>query len=207
MPIRRLPYAAVTLILLPLLAASAWADSFDKPVQRRSMRERTSGEGVYGLTMLRIHGGLSAPIGDFSDGYDAGWGLGGSIAHGVTRNLLLSGAIAYHRFENSFSSDLHAAITPYTVNLDVVLPTHSTVKPFVGGGIGLYHVSETEDVGGGVTVSASENNFGINLGAGVGGPISPRTLWGVGVKLHQVWGNDFIDTPFFAFQFGFGFVL
>jgi len=206
MPIRRMPHAAVTMILLLCFASSAWAESFEKPAQRRTYRERARGEGVDGLTMLRIHGGLSAPIGDFSDAYSSGWGLGLSVAHGVSRTVLLSTALGYHRFEHEVFSDVHASITPWTFGADVVIPTRSAVRPFVGGGIGLYHVSESEDIGG-ATVSASENNFGIHMGAGVGGPLSPRTLWGVGVKLHQVWGSDFIDTPFFAFQFGFGFVL
>jgi opacity protein-like surface antigen len=206
MSIRRIPHAAVAIALLLLFAATAWAESSDRPVRRRAYSGGTQGEGVNGLTMLRIHGGLSAPIGDFSDAYDAGWGLGGSIAHGVSRSVLLSAALAYHRFENSVFSDTHASITPFTMNADVVLPTRSTVRPFVGGGIGLYHVTESIDLGG-ATVSDSENNFGINMGFGVGGPLSARTLWGAGVKLHQVWGGDFLDTPFFTFQFGFGFEL
>jgi opacity protein-like surface antigen len=206
MLIRRIPHAAVAIAFLLLFAATAWAESSDRPVRSRAWQDRDRSEGVQGLTMIRVHGGLSAPIGDFSNVYDAGWGLGASVAHGVSRVVLLSTAVSYHRFEHEVFSDVHASITPWTFNADVVLPTRSAVHPFLGGGIGLYHISESEDFGFG-TVSFSENNFGINMGAGIGGPLSPRTLWGAGVRLHQVWGGDFIDTPFFTFQFGFGFEL
>lgn len=206
MPSRRPPHAAVMIALLFLLASTAWADSAERPIRHRAAVGRSSGEGVYGLTMLRVHGGLSAPIGHFSDAYDAGWGLGVSVAHGVSRSVLLSSALTYNRFENKTYSGAHAGITPWTFNADVVLPTRSSVHPFVGGGVGLYHVSETVEAGG-FKVSTSENNFGINLGMGIGGVLSPRTLWGGSLRLHQVWGNDFIDTPFFAFQFGLGFLI
>jgi opacity protein-like surface antigen len=204
---RRMPHAAVAITIVLLTAATAWAESSEGPARRGPARERaSSGEGVYGLTMLRLHGGLSAPIGDFSDRYDAGWGLAASAAHGVSRRVLLSTALGYNRFEHTAFSDTHVGITPWTFNADYVAPSRSSVHPFFGGGVGIYHVTESVDIGG-ATVSDSENNFGINLGVGIGGPLSPRTLWGAGIKLHQVWGSDFIDTPFFAFQFGFGFLL
>lgn len=204
---RRMPHVTIAIAILLLAAATAWAESSGGPVRRSPVRDRVgSGEGVYGLTMVRVHGGLSAPIGDFSDRYDAGWGLGLSVAHGVSRQVLLSTALAYHRFEHTVYSDTHVGITPWTFNADFVPPTRSSVHPWLGGGIGIYHVTESIDLGG-PTVSDSENNFGINLGVGVGGPVSPRTLWGMGIKLHQVWGSDFIDTPFFAIQFGLGYAL
>ncbi len=73
-------------------------------------------------------------------------------------------------------------------------------------GAGVYHVSETTDLGM-TTVTSSENNFGVNMGIGFGAPISRSTLFGAGMKLHYVAGDSLIDTPFFTFQVGFGFIL
>lgn len=192
--------------------AASLADSDLHPVRReRAATARAGGgDGIYGRTFLRAHVGFSAPTGDFGDVYDSGPGFGGSIGYGVGRRVLLSFGIAYHHFNNQATSAVDASITPFTVDADYVLPSSGRVKPWIGGGVGMYHVKETldADVGGFlVQRSASENNFGLNVGMGFGVPVSPRALVGAGVKYHQVWGNDFIDTPFFTFQVGMGFEL
>jgi len=92
------------------------------------------------------------------------------------------------------------------LNVDFALPTGGRAVPWVGLGTGLYHVSESTDTGP-ATITESENNFGVNMGIGFGAPISNRTLFGAGLKLHYVSGDQFIDTPFFTFQLGFGFIL
>lgn len=209
--------AAILVVLLSsLFAAGAMGasllDSGSRPASRvRSTASRADrGGSIYGHTYLRAHVGFSAPTGDFGDVYDSGPGFGGAIAHGVSRSVLLSFGIAYHHFDNQRTSALNASVTPFTMNAEYVLPSSSRVRPWIGGGMGMYHVTESleTDVGGLlVRDSISENNFGINLGMGVGAPVSERTLVGAGVRFHQVWGNDFIDTPFVTFQVGMGFAL
>ncbi|MGE5176095.1 MAG: outer membrane beta-barrel protein [Hyphomicrobiales bacterium] len=207
--------AVLTLALslaLTLLAADAGAASIASgdahPASRRPPAER--GEGLYGRTLLSAHIGFSAPTGHFGDVYDSGPGFGGSIGYGVSRNVVLSLGLAYHHFDNQATSTLNASITPFTMDAVVALPSSSKVKPWIGGGMGMYHVKESLDlVSGGILTrdSISENNFGMNIGAGLMGRVSPRAMFGGGVKYHQVWGNEFIDTPFMTVQLGMAWLL
>ncbi|HEX7078324.1 MAG TPA: outer membrane beta-barrel protein [Candidatus Eisenbacteria bacterium] len=207
--------ALFAVLLAGTAAAQAAASSLTGAESHPARRHRVAsagatGGGIEGQTIFRAHLGFSAPTGTFGDVYDSGPGFGGSIGYGVSRKVLLSFDVAYHHFDNHFLSNRDASITPLTVGADVILPTSGKVKPWIGGGIGMYHVRETTDVDVGGLLqsrSVSEDNAGVNFGMGIGAPISPRTLVGAGVKFHQVWGNDFIDTPFFTFQMGFGFVL
>jgi opacity protein-like surface antigen len=204
---------AVSLVsgILTLIAADAIAASLglagDRPARRRWVRSRAAdGYGVKDQTIVRVHGGLSAPIGNFGDRYGSGVGLGGSIGYGVGENVLLSGGLAYHRFDHEQFTNRDVSITPVTINVDFAIPTQGRAVPWVGVGTGVYHIGESVE-NGNTTVSISENNFGINFGVGVGAPVSARTLFGAGLKFHYVAGDDLIDTPFFTFQMGFGFVL
>jgi len=208
---RRLALAAFVAVLSTLAAAEAMATALDlgsdRPVRKRWQRSRVeSSIGVKDLTIVRAHLGLSAPMGNFGDAYGSGLGFGGSIGYGVGENIILSGGIARHQFDHDEFTNVDATITPVTLNVDFALPTGGRAVPWVGLGTGLYHVSESTDTGP-ATITESENNFGVNMGIGFGAPISNRTLFGAGLKLHYVSGDQFIDTPFFTFQLGFGFIL
>jgi hypothetical protein len=209
---RRTLHAAVGIILLLLAAATSWAESSDGAVRRRPARERAgTGEGVYGLTMLQLHAGFSTPTGNLSEGFNSGWGAGVGIAHGVTPTILLSSSLAVHQFDaEGPNGDI--TIVPWTFDVDAVIPTEGKVRPWVGGGLGVYHedvdVSAYSPVFGAVSASLSETNFGLNMGMGLGGPLGPRTLWGAGFKFHHIFeGDTFNDLSFFTFQFGFGYAL
>lgn len=206
---RRLVPAAFVAVLISLVAADAMATALDLGSDRPARRVRSRVEGstdIKDLTILRGHLGLSAPMGNFGESYGTGFGFGGSIGYGVGRNVILSGSVARHQFDNDEFTNVDATVTPVTVNADFALPTGGRAVPWVGIGTGIYHVSESVDTGP-TTVSVSENNFGLNLGIGFGAPISERTLFGAGLKFHYVAGDEFIDTPFFTFQVGFGFIL
>lgn len=208
---RRLALASIVAVLATLTAADAMASALDlgsdRPVRRRWERSRASGStGVKDLTIVRVHAGLSAPMGNFGDRYSSGLGFGGSIGYGVGENAVISGSIAHHQFDHDVFSNFDASITPITVNADFALPSGGRAVPWVGFGAGVYHVSESVDMGS-TTVTASENNMGFNMGVGFGAPVSERTLFGAGMKFHYIAGDELIDTPFFTFQVGFGFIL
>jgi len=208
---RRLAFALFAAALVSLTAADAMASALDlgvdRPARRRWVRSRSeSSTGLKDLTIIRAHVGLSAPIGNFGDRYSSGVGFGGSIGYGVSDNAVISGSISHHHFDHDVFSNFDVGITPVTVNADFALPTGGRAVPWVGLGAGVYHVAESVDLGP-TTVTTSENNFGVNMGIGFGAPISPRTLFGAGMKLHYVAGDQLIDTPFFTFQMGFGFIL
>ena len=205
---RRYLTATILFALLFTLATSVLAESLERPIRRGAARGRGwHGEGFQGRTILRVHMGLSAPTGDADNAFETGWGMGTSVGYGVSRNVLLSWGIAYHRFGSEFTSG-RLSVTPVTMSADVALPTSGSVRPWFSGGLGLYHVSEKVTVlvppFGFITASDSENDFGINLGMGITTPVSPRTAFGAGFKFHHIIGNDFPDTDFITFQAGFG---
>lgn len=194
--------------LLLTFASGAWAESLERPVRRSASRGRVwHGEGFQGRTILRVNAGFSVPTGDTGDAFESGWGIGASVGYGVSRNVLLSWGIAYHEFDSEFTSG-RLAVTPVGMSADVALPTSGRVRPWLSTGLGLYHVSEKIPVlippFGLVTASDSENDLGISLGMGITTPISPRTAFGAGFKVHHVFGSDFPDTDFITFQVGLG---
>ncbi len=210
---RQLISGAALAALLVTFAVSASAESSAKPPRRVTAREHNvwRGGGVQDHWILKLHGGLSMPTGDYADAFGTGWGGGMSVGYGVSRNVLLSGAVAYHRFDGQLFSDDHSSITPWTMGVEVRIPTEGTVKPWVGGGFGLYHYTFTEPafvapLGIG-SISVSENDPGINLGMGIAMPVSPRAAFGAGFKFHHVFGNDFIDADFLTLQTGFALTL
>ena len=160
-----------------------------------------------GRAVLRLHGGASFPMGNFGSSYQTGFAGGGSIGYGVSEQVLISWGVAYHHFDHEQLSNVDANITPYTISVDYKVPVKSGIRPWVSGGIGLYHVAESVDIGGGATASVSENNFGLHFGAGIGAPVGEKTMIGTGLKFHYVGGDNFIDTPFITYQVGVAAIL
>jgi opacity protein-like surface antigen len=203
----------VSLALLFPAALNGYAETSDRPY-RENPRERSWRGGFEGRTLLRFHGGISTPSGDFGDAVDTGWGLGASIGYGISRNTVLSWGIAYHRFSEDFGDpdlDGHVGITPITMSVDYGFSTSGSVRPWISGGLGLYHLSEevTEFFPPStfVTTSESENDFGFNFGFGIATPLSRRTTFGAGFKFHHIVGDGFPDTDFLTLQAGVAYPL
>jgi opacity protein-like surface antigen len=194
----------ICLAILLSTTLSAFAESSDGP-QRRPReypsRDRSYRTGFEGRTMLRVHAGFSVPTGDFSTAVNTGLGLGASIGYGVGRSTVLSWGVAYHRFGEQ-GVDGHVGVVPITMAVDYGFSTSARVRPWISGGLGLYHLNETV-----VGISDSENDFGFNLGAGIAMPTSGRSTFGAGFKFHHIVGNAFPDTDFLALQAGLSFPL
>jgi opacity protein-like surface antigen len=129
------------------------------------------------------------------------------VAHGVSRNVLLSGGFGYHNLDgDGFSGS--ADIIPLTFNADVVFPMEGKVHPWIGGGLGAYSINMEIDEGGIFAFDEGETNLGINLGMGLGGPMGATTTWGAAFRYHSIFEGDvFNDLQFVTFQFGVGFLL
>jgi opacity protein-like surface antigen len=205
----------ISLVILLSLAVSAFAESstgssLGYPRDRAATRDRASAGGFEGRAMLRFHGGISIPTGDFDNAVNTGFGLGASLGYGIGRNTILSWGVAYHRFGEEFV-DGHVGITPVTMSVDYGFSSSSRVRPWISGGLGLYHMNEKTSalvapalflVG-----SNSENDFGFNFGFGIAMPTSGRSTFGAGFKFHHIVGNDFPDTDFLALQAGLSYPL
>ncbi len=206
--------STLSLALLLSLAAGVSAETLGGPYREYQRndpyRDRGGRGGFEGRTMLRFHGGLSAPTGDFDNEVNTGWGLGASLGYGISRNTVLSWGVAYHRFGDEFA-DGHFGITPVTMSVDYGFSSRSRVRPWISGGVGLYHVSakfsELVAPATFLVVTDSENDFGFNFGFGIAMPTSGRSTFGAGFKFHHIVGNDFPDTDFLALQAGLSYPL
>lgn len=176
----------------PALAQRArYHDDYDRP------------HNLEGRALASVHLGISTPTGNFGDAFDSGLGFGGSIGYGISRQVMLSAAISHHEFDHQVFNDESVSVTPFTFNADYVFPTSGKIMPWVGGGIGMYSVSD-EIVG---LPDLDETDFGLNFGAGIAAPIARSTLLGGGFRYHFVSGDELPDTEFFTFQIGLGFFL
>lgn len=167
-------------------------------------------KGIEGRAVVRLHGGVSFPVGNFGDGFSTGFGFGGSLGYGLSENVLVSWGVSHHQFEHETLDGIDWSITPMVINADYKIPASGTVTPWIGGGIGLYMVDAEVPVGGpGGTIEERDfNNFGLNFGGGISTPIGARTAFIGGLRFHWVAGDEgIIDTPFVTAQVGVGFVL
>jgi opacity protein-like surface antigen len=187
-------------LLLSLLAVGLLAAA---PVFAQQHTNEGRPQGINQRVLASVHVGLSSPTGDLGDAFNSGLGFGGTIGYGVSRSVLLSFALSHHEFDSDVFTDEQVSVTPMTFNADYVFTTGSRIRPWVGGGIGAYHVND-QIVG---FPDDDETTFGFSLGAGLAGPISRRTLVGGGFRFHSVSGNNLPDSEFFTLQVGLGFFL
>jgi opacity protein-like surface antigen len=160
---------------------------------------------------VRLHGGVSFPVGNFGNAFSTGFGFGGSIGYGLSQSVLVSWGVQHHQFDSEVSDGIDWSITPIVMNADYRLPTSGSVAPWIGGGLGLYMVDAEIPVGGpgGPTIEERDfNNFGLNFGGGISTPIASKAAFLAGLRFHWVAGDEgIIDTPFVTAQVGVGFVL
>jgi hypothetical protein len=160
--------------------------------------------------------GATIPLGDFGDGVDLGFHLGGLIEYkpqSVPVNL--RGEITYHRL--GLKSDFFAGGTGGFDNVDgnasminflgnVLIPfgdAAATARPYAIGGLGVYRVKYSGDVPGGNTLSRSNTDFGINVGGGFTFNLSGFETF-VEARFHSVFSEN-KNTNFLPISFGFKF--
>lgn len=141
--------------------------------QAQSSARRANGAG----TPITFGGslGLSMPMGDAGSGLDTGFNLEGLIGiHPRTMPIEFRGELMYHRFGVT-GADGHQSILGIVPNVVYPFKTQSRIRPYLIGGIGLYHVSVTAtgNFGGSTfTATGSETDVGLNVGGGLRFPLS-----------------------------------
>ena len=164
----------------------------------------------------KIGGALGAtiPLGDFSDGADLGFHLGGLFEY-KQPSLPVSwrGELTYHR--NGLKDDYFSQI-PGVGNLDgnfsmfnfianVVYPfgdAAKTWRPYGIGGLGVYKLKASADFNG-IDISDSQTKFGLNLGGGIQFNLSGFDTF-VEMRYHTVF-TESSNTSFIPISFGFKF--
>ena len=156
--------------------------------------------------------GASVPMGDFGDGADLGFHLGGLIEYKpASLPMSLRGELTYHRNglkDDLFGSDF-GSIDGNFSQIDfvgnAVMPfgdAASTARPYVIGGLGLYRLkasAEFQDV----DISDTQTKFGLNFGAGLTFNLSGFETF-VETRFHSVFADE-SNMNFIPLSFGFKF--
>jgi opacity protein-like surface antigen len=159
--------------------------------------------------------GATVPLGDFGDGADLGFHLGGLIEYKpATFPVNLRGEITYHR--NGLKSDFFASDDPIFDDVDgdfsminfignALIPfgdPASTARPYAIGGIGLYRLKASAEFGG-IDISDTQTKFGLNVGGGFTFNLSGFETF-VEARFHSVFTEE-SNTNFIPLSFGFKF--
>jgi opacity protein-like surface antigen len=178
---------------------------------------QAQGSGSTSGRPFKLGGALGAtvPLGDFSDGADLGFHLGGLIEYKPQSfPVNLRGEITYHR--NGLKSDFFSGQNPAIGNVDgnfsmisfignALIPfgdAASTARPYAIGGIGLYRTKASASFGG-LDVSDTQTKFGINVGGGFSFNLSGFDTF-VEARFHSVF-TEGSNTNFIPLSFGFRF--
>ncbi len=123
-------------------------------------------------------GGITFPLGDFGDVSKTGFHVGATADYALSGGFSVGGDVVWHRttgkdtYEKQLSADTGQPtdvtydIVPITIHGKYSFPGAVGYKPFVRAGLGVYHISGKIDSGSAGTHTASDNNFGLNLGGG-----------------------------------------
>ena len=159
--------------------------------------------------------GGTIPLGDFSDGADLGWHLGGLFEYKQpSLPVTWRGEVTYHR--NGLKDDYFSSQLPGVGNLDgnfsmfnfvanALYPfgdAAKTARPYIIGGIGLYKLKATASYQG-IDISDSQTKFGLNVGGGFSFALSGFDTF-VELRYHSVF-TEGSNTSFIPISFGFKF--
>ena len=159
--------------------------------------------------------GGTIPLGNFSDGADLGWHLGGLFEYKQPSfPVTWRGELTYHR--NGLKDDYFSGQVPGIGNLDGNFSMFNVVanalypfgdktktsRPYIIGGLGLYKVKASASFQN-IDISNSETKFGINVGGGFEFALSGFDAF-VEARFHSVF-TDENSTNFIPLSFGFKF--
>ena len=153
------------------------------------------------------------PLGDFGDGADLGFHLGGLIEYKPQSfPVNLRGEITYHRnglkddyFSGSGFDNIDGNFSMLNFVGNAVFPfgdAASTARPYAIGGLGLYRLKASAEFNG-VDISDTQTKFGINVGGGFTFNLSGFETF-VEARFHSVFTEE-KNTNFIPLSFGFKF--
>lgn len=157
--------------------------------------------------------GATVPLGDFSNGADLGFHLGGLIEYKPqSMPVNLRGEMTYHR--NGLKSDyfsepgfgsIDGNFSMFNVLGNAVMPfgnTASTTRPYAIAGLGVYRLKASAEFDG-LDISDTQTKLGLNVGGGFSFHLSGFETF-VEARFHSVF-TESSNTNFIPFTFGFKF--
>ncbi len=162
------------MIRLIRIAAPAVALILASTSRAQMAAHSTAGNGLH----FGVVGGVTIPSGDFGDGVNAGYHVGGLIDFSLPMVPFgLRADVLYHR--NNVKSSLlqgtdakaHSSLLGGTLNGLFILPLSSAtgIRPYLTAGVGLYNVKVTAEGSGtgGGSLSDDATKFALNGGGGI----------------------------------------
>ena len=159
--------------------------------------------------------GATVPIGDFGDGANVGFHLGGLIEHKPNAlPFTLRGEITYNRngLKEGYFGDDDPVFGDVDGNVSIlnfvgngVIPfgdPASTARPYAIGGVGVYRMKFSGEFGN-VEISDTQTKFGINVGGGFQFNLSGFETF-VEARFHSVFAEG-SNANFIPLSFGFKF--
>ena len=147
--------------------------------------------------------GAAVPLGDFADGADVGYHIGGLFEY-TPKSMPVSwrGELAYN---HNGISDIDGNFSMLNLVGNAVMPLGNkagSIRPYVIGGMGVYRVKASASFEG-VDVSQSDTKFGLNAGGGLSFHLSGFETF-VETRFNSVF-TDGSNMNFMPFTFGFKF--
>lgn len=149
-------------------------------------------QSKYPYWSVSATGGATLPVGSFGDVYDIGGNFGADVVYHIEPYWSVFGNGTYNFLKEKVSGSIlsESSYIEVTVGPRYYF-TRQKVKAFGEVGIGLYNYriggTTTTTVFGTVTTSAiTDNNFGMNFGAGVEIPLSKAVDIVGKVKYHAI---------------------
>ena len=161
-----------------------------------------------------VQGGVTLPTGDYSDYGESGWNVGGFLQWRPENQVFgIRGELQYHRndmkdqviFDNGGSPGTTGNFGIMYLGVAPVLevaPRESGIGWYILAGAGLYKVSSSISESG-INVSADDNKFGFNAGAGLRFRFGSANLYAE-TRYHGVKVED-VNFTFMPFSVGISF--
>ena len=147
--------------------------------------------------------GAAVPLGDFGDGADVGYHVGGLLEY-TPRSMPVSwrGEIAYNR---NGITDVDGNFSMLNLVGNAVMPfgdKSASIRPYAIGGLGIYRVKAAVSFQG-ESISQSDTKMGLNAGAGLSFHLSGFETF-VETRFNSVF-TDGSNMNFMPLTFGFKF--
>jgi opacity protein-like surface antigen len=149
---------------------------------------------------LGLNVGAGIPLGDgLGDNLETGFGLNAKFNYFVKENLALGATLGYYSFEWEPDERWNRNVIPLTFNVEYYFKP-SKVKPFIGGGLGLYFYSWDRDNDRGFDEDYDDDTeLGLHLGGGLLFEVGKNVDLGADLRFNIIEDESFMGIHFGAY--------
>lgn len=143
-----------------------------------------------------VQGGLSMPMGDFGDAFDTGYTIAGTLDWRTPRVPVgMRFDVGYSSYSASGASSFDVHMIHGTAAAVITVPTTSTIRPYLLGGVGIYNS--------GCDGCDGSTDFGLHAGGGLNFNLGTLDTYAE-IRYHSVF-TEGSNTNFLPIVFGIKF--